>query len=251
MRVVAIIPARWSSARFPGKILAPVLGRPVIDWVVRRVSEASGIDAVVVATDDERIAEAAESAGARAVMTRLDHQSGTDRCAEALQSMDADAVVNVQGDEPLVSPSVVEKLAEEIRNEGEWDMVTAATPITETADVRSMSVVKVVFDRAGRALYFSRSPIPCVRDPEESAETGPIHFRHIGIYAYGRAFLEKLALEPPCPNEKAEKLEQLRALHMGGRILVIQTSEQGSGVDVPEDIGRVEKILKEEECRKQ
>lgn len=236
-RVVGIIPARWASTRFPGKILAPLCGKPLVQWVWERVSQANELAAVCVATDDNRIADVVAGFGGKAVMTAADHPSGTDRIAEALAHQDADAAINIQGDEPLIEPALIDQLAREIRSEESWDMVTAAEPLSDPDLIQQASVVKVVCAQDGRALYFSRAPIPFVRDPDEK-ESGasPLHLRHIGIYAYRRTFLERLVQTPPTALEDAEKLEQLRALFIGGRMKVIVTHHRALGVDVPEDL---------------
>ncbi len=241
-RIVGIIPARYASVRFPGKILTPICGRPLIQWVVERVQQAAALDEVVVATDDERIAAAVRDVGGRAVMTAPEHPSGTDRVAEAAAETDADIVINIQGDEPLIDAALIDDVARALAEDASWDMATAAAPITDATDVDSASVVKVVWDRDGRALYFSRSPIPHDRD----GDAGYDYWRHIGIYGYQAAFLRRVVAEPPCRLELTEKLEQLRALDLGCRMKVIQTNHVGVGVDTPEDVSRVEELLREE-----
>jgi 3-deoxy-manno-octulosonate cytidylyltransferase (CMP-KDO synthetase) len=156
--------------------------------------------------------------------------------------VDADVVVNVQGDEPLVDPALIDRLAEVLADGPEWDMSTAVTPIRDAGMLANPGVVKAVWNARGGALYFSRLPIPCVRDPG-AAPAGPLHWRHLGLYAYRRKFLERVVAEPPCTLELAERLEQLRALHIGGRMAVVQTSEKGIGVDTPEDVTYVEKAI--------
>jgi 3-deoxy-manno-octulosonate cytidylyltransferase (CMP-KDO synthetase) len=231
-------------------MLAPVAGRPLIQWVVENTLRARRPHAVLVATDDERIARAVEPLGVQAVLTRPDHPSGTDRCAEAVERVVADVVVNVQGDEPLIDPDLIDGLAGALLADRGWDMATAASPIESEADLSAPSVVKVVRDAAGRALYFSRWPIPFVRDPGgESGGAGPLHWRHIGVYAYRREFLYRLVATPPCRLEMAEKLEQLRALHIGGRIRVLETRHTGIGVDTPEHVSYVEAALRERASR--
>ncbi len=243
-RIVGVIPSRWGSTRFPGKSLAMISGKPMIQWVVERVKQAKNLDAVIVATDDQRIAECVQSLGiadVKVAMTRADHPTGTDRIAEAIQTLKADAVINVQGDEPLIDPALIDELAEVISS-NDWDMATAATPIKDASEITDPSVVKAVFNRHGQALYFSRATIPHVRDPDEASISG-IYWRHIGIYAYRRDFLFKLVAEPPCALENLEKLEQLRALDMGCRMKVIKTEDFGIGVDTPEDIVKAEQLL--------
>lgn len=242
--IVGVIPSRWGSTRFPGKSLAMISGKPMIQWVVERVRQAKKLDSVIVATDDRRIADCVQSLdieGVQVAMTRPEHPSGTDRIAEAVQTVDADAVINVQGDEPLIDPALIDKLADVISSK-EWDMATAATPITDEHQINDPSVVKALFNRHGQALYFSRSTIPHIREPEGISTQG-IYWRHIGIYAYRRDYLLKLVAEPPCTLENLEKLEQLRALDMGCRMNVIQTQDFGIGVDTPSDIAKAEALL--------
>jgi 3-deoxy-manno-octulosonate cytidylyltransferase (CMP-KDO synthetase) len=241
-RIVGVIPSRWGSTRFPGKSLAPIRGKPLVLWVVEAAHRAERLDEVLVATDDRRIADVVEEAGARAVMTARDHPSGTDRVAEAVRGIEAEVVVNIQGDEPLVDPALVDRLAATLLGDPRWDMATAASPIERREDLENPSIVKAVWAEDGTALYFSRSPIPYVRDePFDAAAT--LHWGHAGLYAYRRAFLERLVATPPCPLEKAEKLEQLRALHIGGRIAVLKAGRKAIGVDTPEDLAYVEKLL--------
>ncbi len=195
-----------------------------------------------MATDDRRIADAVSKTGCKVVMTRSDHPSGTDRVAEAVGKTKTDVVINVQGDEPLIDPRLIDRLAGAMIADHKWDMATAAAPITERRELVLPSVVKVVWDRTGQALYFSRSVIPFLRD----SDMDPIglYWRHVGIYAYRVAFLEKLVRTPQCEFEKAEKLEQLRALHIGGKILVLKTARAGIGVDTPADVKYVERELR-------
>lgn len=243
MRAIGVIPSRWGSTRFPGKSLAPICGKPLIQWVVENALRAASLDEVLVATDDDRIFAAAEEAGVGCVMTRSDHPSGTDRVAEAVEGRNAEIVVNIQGDEPLFDPVLVDDLVDAIKNGGA-DMATAATLIGDDAQLEDPGVVKVVKNQAGIALYFSRSLIPHVRDGGASAADG-LHWRHLGVYAYREPFLRRLVATPPCATEMAEKLEQLRALHIGGRIAVLETSDEGIGVDTPADLKYVERVISE------
>jgi len=245
-RVIGVIPARWASTRLPGKPLAMIAGKPMIQRVAEQVVKAESLDAVLVATDDQRIADAVASfniPGVEAVMTRQDHPSGTDRIAEAIANTDCDGVINIQGDEPLIEPELIDRLAG-VMAEGDWDMATAAAPIENDEDLNNPSIVKAVFADNGQALYFSRAPIPFVRDAETDASGA--HWRHLGIYAYCRDYLLKLVAEPPCALENLEKLEQLRAMHIGCRMNVLKVADVGIGVDTPEDIERVEQILREQ-----
>ena len=254
MKVYGIIPSRFGSSRFPGKPLAILAGKPLVAWVVEAVKKAKGLDEVLVATDDERIVKAVEEYGGKAVMTPSELPSGTDRIACAARNYlgadfaDDDILVNIQGDEPLIDPALVEQLAAKLRDDSRWSMATAVTPIKSASDFAAKTVVKVVLDRDDGALYFSRAPIPCDRDnePDFSLSTStpqPLYVRHLGIYAYRGAFLKKYIAEPPCPLEKTEKLEQLRALWMGAKIAVVRTEDEGVGVDTPEDAERVAAIL--------
>ena len=243
MRVVGVIPSRWGSTRFPGKSLHPICGRPLVAWVVAAAQRARRLDQVIVATDDARIAAAVRGTGATVAMTRPDHPSGTDRVAEAARPADDDIIVNIQGDEPLIAPALIDALADRLAADPRWDMATAACPIDSRRDLEARSVVKAVCDRAGAALYFSRLPIPCRRDGEPDLASG-LYLRHLGIYAYRGAFLKRLVAEPPCALELAERLEQLRALHIGGRIAVLVTAQAGVGVDTPEDVGYVEAAMR-------
>lgn len=244
-RTLAVIPARWASTRFPGKMLAPLCGKPLILWVLDRVRQARSLDEILVATDDDRIASAVKTHGGVAVLTRPDHPSGTDRIAEAVRDREADIVINVQGDEPLMDPGLIDALSGALSADPAWDMATAAVPIREEADVANPSVVKVVRDAADRALYFSRAPIPYIRDKgRDTGLSGGLYWRHIGIYGYRRAFLDRMVRAPVAPLEDAEKLEQLRALHMGARIKVLSADVAGVGVDDPSDVPRAEQALR-------
>lgn len=250
MKVYGIIPSRFGSSRFPGKPLAVIAGKPLVAWVVEAVKKARGLDEVLVATDDERIVKAVEKFGGKAVMTPSELPSGTDRVACAARGFlgrdfdDDDILVNVQGDEPLIDPALIERLAGKLKDDGRWSMATAVTPLKSSADLAARSVVKVVLDRDDGALYFSRAPIPCDRDREPSVP-GALYVRHLGIYAYRGGFLKRYIAEPPCELEQTEKLEQLRALWMGAKIAVVRTEDDGVGVDTPEDAVRVEKLLLE------
>ncbi len=242
---VGVIPARWGSTRLPGKSLIAIAGTPLVVRVWERVRRCTRLDRVLVATDDARIRDVVVAAGGEAVMTRADHPSGTDRVAEAVADLAAEVVVNVQGDEPLIDPDLIDRLVDAMRADPAWDMATAATPITDPAQVDTPSVVKVVCDASDRALYFSRAPIPFVRDPG-----GPpipeLHWRHLGLYGYRRAFLARLVATPPCATERAECLEQLRALHLGARMRVLRTTDAGIGVDTPQDVLYAEKVIREQ-----
>lgn len=244
MKVLGVIPSRYGSSRFPGKPLATLAGKPLVAWVVEQVKKAKSLDDVIVATDDERIKAAVEEWGGKAVMTPSELPSGTDRIACAAGDFaDDDVLVNVQGDEPLIDPALIDALVARMREPGgKWDMATAVTPIKKPEDLAAKSVVKAVLDRDDGALYFSRLPIPCDRDREPDLASG-LYVRHLGIYAYRGGFLRRFVAEKPCALERTEKLEQLRALWMGGKIAVIRTEDEGVGVDTPEDAVRVAEIL--------
>ena len=245
MKTYGIIPSRFGSSRFPGKPLAVLAGKPLVAWVVEAVKKAKSLDDVLVATDDERIVAAVEQYGGRAVMTPSELPSGTDRIACAAGDFaDDDILVNVQGDEPLIDPALIDSLVAKLKDDPRWSMATAVTPIKSVQDFAAKTVVKVVLDRDDGALYFSRAPIPCDRDNEPDLASG-LYVRHLGIYAYRGAFLRRYIAEAPCDLEKTEKLEQLRALWMGAKIAVVRTEDEGVGVDTPEDAKRVERILAE------
>ena len=244
MRRIGIIPSRYGSTRFPGKPLHPICGKPMVQWVVEAVRKAKNLDAVLVATDDERIASAVRGFGGEAAMTPSSLPSGTDRIAAAAQPIaDDDILVNIQGDEPLIDPALIDALVARMAADPKWSMATAACPIASLDDLHARTVVKVVLDAEDAALYFSRLPIPCRRDGDPDLSSG-LYWRHLGIYAYRGAFLKRFVSTPPCALEKTESLEQLRALHMGARILVLRTDEAGVGVDTPEDVPRLEAILR-------
>ena len=241
MKTIGIIPARYASTRFPGKPLALIAGKPLIQHVVERCQEAKSLAEVIVATDDTRIWEVAQNF-CRAEMTRPDHPSGTDRIAEVARNYPCDGVINIQGDEPLIDPAVVDAVARGLEQE---EMSTAAALLTDPAEYDNPNVVKVVVNAAGRALYFSRRTIPYVRDAAPGAE--PLaafpFLKHLGIYGYRREVLLRLVERPVSALESAEKLEQLRALENGIKIMVVRVEYESIGVDVPADVKRVEKLL--------
>jgi 3-deoxy-manno-octulosonate cytidylyltransferase (CMP-KDO synthetase) len=240
-----IIPARYASTRLPGKPLLDIAGLPMIARVVE-CARASGAQRVVVATDDERIRDAVMAFGTEVVMTRADHLSGTDRLAEAITLLDLDddeIVVNLQGDEPLMPPLLIRQVAALLAASPAAVMATACHAITRREDFLNPNAVKVVTDREGHALYFSRAPIPWPRDIMSGASAAPIKaFRHIGLYAYRAGFVARYAAWPACPLETSESLEQLRVLWQGEKIAVVEAEEApASGVDTPEDLERVRK----------
>jgi 3-deoxy-manno-octulosonate cytidylyltransferase (CMP-KDO synthetase) len=238
MRIAVVIPARYASTRLPGKPLLRETGKYLVQHVYERACQARGVDLVVVATDDSRIASAVQSFGGRVEMTRRDHASGTDRVAEVARRLDADCVVNLQGDEPLIEPASIETLIRMLAD-ANADMATLAAPFPSADQWRNPNCVKVVCDASGQALYFSRSPIPFVRDGQPDFAARPPRFlQHVGIYAYRRRFLLTLADLPPHPLEVLEKLEQLRILAHGRRIQVGVVGHSTPGVDTYDDYQR-------------
>jgi 3-deoxy-manno-octulosonate cytidylyltransferase (CMP-KDO synthetase) len=239
LRTVVVIPARYDSTRLPGKALADIGGRPMIEHVYRRAAEATGIDAVIVATDDERIAAAVAGFGGAVRMTSGAHQTGTDRVAEVASALGCEVVVNLQGDEPAIDPRMIAQVAAPFAGDPALQMATLKRRITDAADYSNPSVVKVVSDLSGHALYFSRAPLPA----RAAAGTGVAAYQHVGLYAYRRTFLLQLAALPRTPLEQAESLEQLRALEHGFRILTLETPFDSLGVDTPEDLERARRQL--------
>ena len=240
MKAAVVIPARYASTRFPGKPLAELLGKPLIEHVYSRALEAETVDRVLVATDDRRIMEAVRRFGGDCVMTGTGHRSGSDRLGEVARNLDADVIVNVQGDEPLIDPAVIDAVVEVHGKEHAPDIATVAVSLTVEHDYMDRNVVKVVTDSRGYALYFSRSGIP---HGWQEGSNGAL--RHVGIYAYSRKALLDFVALPVGKLEKLEDLEQLRALENGMSILVVKVDEfNGIGVDTPEDLLKVEDIMK-------
>jgi 3-deoxy-manno-octulosonate cytidylyltransferase (CMP-KDO synthetase) len=249
-KVTAIIPARYASTRFPGKPLALLLGLPMIQHVYLRVAAAELVDRVIVATDDERILNAVQGFGGEALMTRADHQTGTDRLAEVARVLDSELIVNVQGDEPLIQPQMIDQAIRPLLDSPGIEMGTLAARLTRLDDFYNPNVVKVVRDLAGFALYFSRAAIPWPRDVstaglEERLPHLPV-WRHVGLYVYRRSLLLDYPSWPETPLEKLERLEQLRALERGVRLYVAETEWDSHGVDTPADLERVEKLMSDE-----
>jgi 3-deoxy-manno-octulosonate cytidylyltransferase (CMP-KDO synthetase) len=239
-RTLVAIPARWGSTRFPGKPLHLIAGKPLVQHVWERCQECRAVDDIVIATDDERIVEAAAAFGARAVLTSPDHPSGTDRIAEAARAFPGhETIINVQGDEPLISPALIDDLARALQNGPTISMITAAAPILDPAQVEDPNIVKVVFDVNGDSLYFSRSSLPFVRNPAACTR----HYRHLGIYGFQRDFLHQFVAWPPSRLEQTESLEQLRALENGTRLRVVLTNELSPGVDTREQADAIEAHL--------
>lgn len=238
-RIVALIPARYESSRFPGKPLALVDDRPMIEHVYRRVAAAPTVDEVIVATDDARIVEAVERFGGRVQMTRDTHRTGMDRLAEVAHALTCDIIVNVQGDEPLIEPQMIEEAVAPLLADASIEMGSLRRRIEDPSELESPHVVKVVVDRQEFALYFSRAAVPFRRSAGEPVPA----FKHIGLYVYRRAFLLHLAGLPSTPLERSESLEQLRALEHGHRIKVVETAFDSIGVDTPSDLDRVRQLL--------
>jgi len=237
--IIAIIPARFDSSRLPGKALADISGKPLIQHVYEQTAKASIIQRVAVATDDVRIVDAVESFGGTAVMTSSDHQSGTDRVAEAAEKLGGDIILNVQGDEPLIEPELIDAVCHKLLNDDGIVCATAASPIRDAQEFADPNAVKVVLDTRGHALYFSRSPLPCYRDVGFEGA-----WLHAGIYCFRRDFLMTFPSLSQTPLEKAEKLEQLRILEHGFEIGVITGNYRSIGVDTPEDLQRVRQMMK-------
>jgi 3-deoxy-manno-octulosonate cytidylyltransferase (CMP-KDO synthetase) len=250
MKITAIIPARYGSTRFEGKALADICGKPMIQHVYERTSRSTLISDIVVATDDERIVNAVRRFGGRAEMTSTGHETGTDRLAEVASRMDSDIIVNVQGDEPLIEPAMIDEAIEPLTTDASLLMSTLKSRIKALHDFLSPNVVKVVTDWEGFALYFSRSPLPNFRDKwndlkdEKFAAGKLLCYKHVGLYVYRREFLLQFAQMSPTYLELAEKLEQLRVLENGYRIKVVETSYDSIGVDTPADLAAVVETMK-------
>jgi 3-deoxy-manno-octulosonate cytidylyltransferase (CMP-KDO synthetase) len=245
VKTAIVIPARYASSRLCGKPLLRQTGKYLVQHVYERACQSRRASAVVVATDDPRIVAAVESFGGHVVLTRRNHPSGTDRVAEVAGGLDAEVVINLQGDEPLVDPAALDLLAELLQANPDTEMATLATPLRSLAQYHSPNCVKAVCDAAGRALYFSRSPLPYVRDGQPDLTRRPALFlQHLGLYAYRRGFLLSLAALPPSPLEQLEKLEQLRVLTAGHTIRVGVVEQAGFGVDTYEDYERFVRLCR-------
>ncbi len=244
MKIAAIIPARYSSTRFEGKVLADICGRPMIQHVFERASKATVIDKVIIATDDRRILETVIGFGGEVEMTSSSHRTGTDRIAEVAKDLDSDIIINVQGDEPMIEPGMIDQLGRLLLNNGDVEMGTLCTRIDNEEELRDTNVVKIVMDKRGYALYFSRFPIPFNRDNVPYPSLPVPCYKHFGLFAYKREFLLKITQLPETPLEKIERLEQLRVLEHGYRIKVAETDSTTIGVDTEEDIERVRLLMK-------
>ncbi|MBS1789135.1 MAG: 3-deoxy-manno-octulosonate cytidylyltransferase [Acidobacteria bacterium] len=257
LKVVAIIPARYASTRLPGKPILDIGGKPMVVRVAERARQVAAINRIIIATDDQRIFDAVMATGEEAMMTSPDHPTGTDRLAEVAAKLDADIIVNVQGDEPLIEPATIEAALTPLLADNSIVMSTTSEPIESAADLLNPNVVKVVTDPTGFALYFSRSPIPFPRvavqahgsiEAAIAAEPALLnrYAKHTGMYVYRREFLLTYAKLPSTPLEQSELLEQLRALEHGYRIKVVNVAHRSIGVDTPEDLERVRQIVRQD-----
>jgi 3-deoxy-manno-octulosonate cytidylyltransferase (CMP-KDO synthetase) len=244
MDVLGIIPARYSSTRFEGKVLADILGKPMIQHVWERAKESALLDDLIIACEDERVAETAKGFGAKVTLTSKGHASGTDRICEVINSLDVKIVVNIQGDEPLIHTSMIDAVARELLDDSDISMATVMKAIDNPEDISDPHVVKVVIDKRNFALYFSRSPIPF--HAREADISQPLYFKHIGLYGYTKDFLFVYKNLPVSYLERVERLEQLRVLEEGFRIKVIETKHDTLGVDTPEDLEKVKALLQGE-----
>lgn len=242
-----VLPARYASTRFPGKPLAVIAGKPLIEWVYRRAEQIRGAEHVVVATEDDRVVSVVEGFGGRVIRTSDTHKTGTDRVAEVARSLDSGVIVNLQGDEPIFPLGLVEEMIDVINDADDVDIVTACHAIREDVEMSNPNIVKVVLDASKRALYFSRSPIPHSRGrrlvEDRGTEGHTLGYRHIGIYVFRRSSLLRFSEMPCSVLEVTEGLEQLRALDAGMVIRVVETTQLTVGVDVPNDVKSVEKAL--------
>jgi 3-deoxy-manno-octulosonate cytidylyltransferase (CMP-KDO synthetase) len=240
-KIIVVIPARYGSTRLPGKPLVPLAGKPMIQHVYERAKLAQRPTEVIVATDDERIVKAVELFGGQARMTRSDHRTGTERVAEVAAHVEGDIFVNVQGDEPLLDPVAVDAAVDALFEDPPASIATVATPIKTPADIMDPNVVKTVLDFDGNALYFSRAPVPWVRDT--AGKVHARHLKHLGLYVFQRDALLEYPTLPQGELERLEQLEQLRWLENGWKIRVAEVEHDAVSVDVPEDVARVEKLL--------
>jgi 3-deoxy-manno-octulosonate cytidylyltransferase (CMP-KDO synthetase) len=243
MKAIGIIPARWGATRFEGKILASLLGKPIIQHVWENAKKAKMLDDLIVACDDERILRAVEAFGGKAIYTSPDQPSGTDRLAEVVNPLDVKIAVNIQGDEPLVKPIMIDNLVIALEDEKKAQMATMIKRIEDDSELTNSNVVKVVTDRNGYALYFSRYAIPYNRTGETNPSKRPVYYKHIGLYAFTKDFLFIFRNLPKSALENAEKLEQLRVLEYGYKIKTVETKFDTVGVDRPEDLKRAEEAL--------
>ena len=238
--VMAVIPARYESTRLPGKMIVDIAGKPLVQHVYDRVRQSKLVTACIIATDDERVVRALEPFDTEVVMTSIEHQSGTDRVAEVARQCSEPTIVNVQGDEPFVRPEMIDAAVQALLDNPMVPMSTLSCPFKDDNEIADPNAVKVVTDLRGRALYFSRAPIPVVRDADAPAS---VYRKHIGLYVYRREFLIDYAQWPPTPLEQFERLEQLRALEHGYPIVVVETEYDSVSVDSPADLDRARKLM--------
>ena len=252
-KILAIIPARWASVRFPGKPIADILGKPMVQWVSEQAQKARLVTEVVIATDDKRIYDAVIGFGGKVVMTSPNHQSGTDRVAEVARNIECDIVVNIQGDEPLIPPENIDLVIKPLLDSGKLAVSTLMTAITSSSEILDPDICKVVVDDAGCALYFTRAPIPYNREfksmasPKVSNQLSVnqmiLGYKHIGVYAYRKSFLLKFSNMKTSQLENTEKLEQLRILENRYSIQVVETEQNSIGVDHPNDLDKIIKSM--------
>jgi 3-deoxy-manno-octulosonate cytidylyltransferase (CMP-KDO synthetase) len=242
---IGVIPARWGSTRFPGKPLVPISGKPLLQWVIEGARTSQRLKEIIVATDDERIAKLARDCGTRVVMTDSNLPTGTDRIWQASRNLDAEVILNIQGDEPLIEGALLDRLVAPFEEDSELEMATLGRAL-DTESLESNQTAKIVLNHRGEALYFSRFPIPYSRIGVAggSSQRPDAALKHIGIYGYRRGFLERFCAEPPTALEQFEGLEQLRALYMGARIKVVTVDHDSWGVDTPNDVEKIESIIR-------
>lgn len=245
--MIGVIPARYASTRFPGKPLALINGTEMIAWVIRGAKTSNKLKEVLVATDDERIANVARREGALVAMTNSELPSGTDRIWAAIENKDCDVIINIQGDEPLVDGALIDKLIAPFEAEAQLEMATLAHPISQE-ELLSPNSVKVIVDQNKNAIYFSRFPIPYSKDNAKHASADTV-LKHIGMYGYRKSFMRRFCAAPQAEIEKAESLEQLRALYLGAKIRVIKTEQRSWGIDTPEDLKKVEELMRTRNMR--
>lgn len=240
MKTLGVIPARFGSTRFPGKPLKPLLGKPLLQWVIERARTSHEIDEIWVATDHAEIEALAKSAGVKCVMTDSELATGSDRVYQAVRDTACDIVVNIQGDEPLITGELLDQLVTPLKRDSTLQMATLGRQL-KPGDLESRNTAKIVRNRKGEALYFSRYPIPYSRIDAPSRDA--VCLKHIGLYAFRKSFLAEFCAQPPTPLELAEGLEQLRALYLGARVNVVEVDHESWGVDTPEDVAKVEALL--------
>jgi len=247
MDVIGVIPARYSSSRFEGKVLAEILGKPMLQHVWEQAKQAFLLDDLIIACDDEKVADVAKGFGAKVALTAKEHTCGTDRICEVVNPIDVRMVINIQADEPLIHPMMIDSLAQVLLDDSSISMATLMKRIEDTKEINDPHVVKVVVDKNNFALYFSRAPLPF--KAQNSEVKSPVYYKHLGLYAYTKDFLFVYKNIPVSNLEKIERLEQLRVLEEGLRIKVIETKYETIGVDTPADLEKVKEYLKKEEKR--